>query len=176
MLAMAQPERSGSIPLVGSFDGFYALEAASLTRLAYVLTGSQAVAEELVQETMLRVYRSWPKVSEYDRPDAWARRVLCNLANSRGRRLGAEARAMVRFRSGHAHSVQPAPECAEVWSALRKLPSRQAQALALFYLEDRSINEIAELLECPGGTVKALLSRGRATLAELLGETVEEEL
>jgi RNA polymerase sigma factor (sigma-70 family) len=160
--------------LAAQFDDFYEAEYQPLLRLAYVLTGSTTVAEELVQETMLRAYRHWSKVSAYDKPGAWGRRVLINLATSRGRRLTAEARALVRFRGGHAPVAEPRAENAEVWAALRKLPARQAQAMALFYVEDLAIGDIASLLECPEGTVKALLHRGRQTLARELGETSDE--
>ena len=144
-----------------AFEAFYAAEYTRLLQLAYVLSGSRAVAEELVQEAMLRVYRHWPKVATYDKPGAWARRVLVNLATSRGRKVTAEARAMVRLRSRRADEP-PRPSASEdLWREIRKLPTRQAQALALFYVEDLPVVEIAALLECPEGTVKALLHRGR---------------
>jgi RNA polymerase sigma-70 factor, ECF subfamily len=157
------------------FETFYEVEYTALLRLGYVLTGSRGTAEELVQETMLRAYRHWRKVGGYEKPGAWARRVLVNLATSRGRRLTAEAKAMLRLRGNRPPEPTTRAESAELWTELRKLPSRQAQALALFYVEDLSIADIASLLECPEGTVKALLHRGRTTLARALGETVEEE-
>jgi RNA polymerase sigma-70 factor (ECF subfamily) len=157
------------------FEAFYDAEYPALLKLAYVLTGSRPVAEELVQEAMLRAYRHWAKVARYDKPGAWARRVVVNLATSRGRRLTAEARALVKFRNRHDSATQPRVESAELWRELRKLPARQSRALALFYVEDLSVSEIASLLECPEGTVKALLHRGRATLAHALGDSDEEE-
>jgi RNA polymerase sigma-70 factor, ECF subfamily len=155
------------------FDDFYRDEYVPLLRLGYVLGGSRAAAEELVQDTMLRAYRHWSKVRNYDKPGAWARRVLVNLATSRRRKLTAEARAMVRVRHRDAHA-ELEPDSEELWRELRKLPARQAQALALFYVEDRSISDIAALLECAEGTVKALLHRGRNALALAL-DTVEED-
>jgi RNA polymerase sigma factor (sigma-70 family) len=101
--------------------------------------------------------------------------VLVNLATSRGRRLTAEAKAMVRLRGNRPVEPTARVESLELWAELRKLPPRQAQALALFYVEDLSIADIASLLECPEGTVKAQLHRGRTTLARALGEVVEEE-
>ncbi len=162
-------------PLGRAFEDFYDAEYRGLARLGFVLTGSRSVAEELVQETMLRAYRHWRTVSAYDKPGAWARRVLCNLATSRGRRLQAEARALVRLRGNRPEDPQLRPETAELWQAIRTLPARQAQVVTLFYLEDNPIAEIAEMLEMPGGTVKALLHRARAALAQRLGETPEEE-
>jgi len=161
-----------AVPMAAGYEAFYEAEYTALTRLGYVLTGSRGVAEDLVQETMLRAYRHWGKVSSYDKPGAWARRVLCNLATSRGRKLTSEAKAMVKLRGGRTAEPELRGESVELWQALRKLPARQAQTLALFYVEDLPVAEIATLLECPEGTVKALLHRGRQALAAQLGEEV----
>ena len=90
-------------------------------------------------------------MSGYERPGAWARRVLANKAAGRGRRAGREQRAYGR------------------WAEVRKLPDRQAQAVALHYLEDLPIAAIALVLGCAEGTVKAHLHRGRLRLAQALG-------
>jgi RNA polymerase sigma-70 factor (ECF subfamily) len=58
----------------------------------------------------------------------------------------------------------------ELWREVRRLPRRQAQTVALFYLEDRSVNDIASILRCTSGSVKQHLHRGRVTLAARLGE------
>jgi RNA polymerase sigma-70 factor (sigma-E family) len=170
------PGDTGEIPAVvgADFDAFYTREYPSLVRLAYVLTGSRAVAEELVQETMLRAFRHWGRIADYERPGAWARRVLVNLATSRGRRLTAEARAMSRLR---ARPPEPAlaAETVELWAAVRRLPARQAQVTALAYLEDRPIAEIAQMLGIAEGTVKAVLHRARGNLARALGLKDEED-
>jgi RNA polymerase sigma-70 factor (ECF subfamily) len=167
-------EAHGRPAAVGAdFDAFYTSEYASLTRLAYVLTGSRPVAEELVQETMLRAFRHWSRIADYERPGAWARRVLCNLATSRGRRLAAEARAMGRLRERPPEPALSA-EAFELWAAVRKLPARQAQVTALAYAEDRPIAEIAEMLGIAEGTVKAVLHRARGNLARVLGLKDEE--
>jgi RNA polymerase sigma-70 factor, ECF subfamily len=155
------------------FDAFYTAEYASLMRLAYVLSGSRPVAEELVQETMLRAFRHWSRIADYERPGAWARRVLCNLATSRGRRLAAEARAMGRLRTRPPEPALSA-ETMELWNAVRALPARQAQVTALAYAEDRSIADIAALLGIAEGTVKAVLHRARGNLARVLALKDEE--
>ncbi|HEY3140816.1 MAG TPA: sigma factor [Acidimicrobiales bacterium] len=81
------------------FEALYRAEYAPLVRLAYALTGSLAEAEELVQESFLRCHRNWARVSTYDKPGARLRRVVVNLATSRGRRLVSEAKAFGRLRS-----------------------------------------------------------------------------
>ena len=174
MVAAADPHRIEATSPV-AFEAFYDAEYTALLKLGYVLGGSRGIAEDLVQETMLRAYRHWSKVSHYDKPGAWARRVLVNLATSRGRKLTSEAKAMVRLRNRRIDDSQQNPQSEELWRELRKLPARQAHTLALFYVEDRSVADIASLLECPEGTVKNLLHRGRATLARALGDINEED-
>jgi RNA polymerase sigma-70 factor (ECF subfamily) len=62
-----------------------------------------------------------------------------------------------------------------VWRAVRALPPRQAQAVALYYVDDRSVAEIAEILRCAEGTVKAHLHKARQKLAEAIGAPTDGE-
>jgi len=126
------------------------------------------VAEELAQEAFLAAHRQWDKVSHYEQPRAFLRRVVVNAAVSR-RRAAAEARALARLVGGQ----RPAPamlgtEATAFWRVVRALARRQAQVTALFYLEDRPIEEIAEVLGCAEATVKVHLHRARAALARQL--------
>lgn len=74
------------------------------------------------------------------------------------------------FRLGGGPSViEISPETADAWREVRRLPKRQAQAIALKYLEDRPVDEIAEILGTSPGTIKTHLRRGRETLARRLG-------
>lgn len=97
--------------------------------------------------------------------------MAVNAATSRFRRLGAEARALARL-AGRGRSVWPDPlpeELERFWVAVRRLPTRQAQAAALHYGEDRSVADIARIMGCAEGTVKAHLHQARRTLAQRLG-------
>jgi RNA polymerase sigma-70 factor, ECF subfamily len=79
-----------------------------------------------------------------------------------------EARALIRLAGRREPPVDPLPaENAEFW-AVRALPSRQAQAVALYWLEDRSIQQTAAVLGCAEGTVKAHLAKARQALARHL--------
>lgn len=152
----------------GSFDAFYRREYRPLLRLAWSLTGRRDLGEELVQEVMLTVHQRWERVRRYESPGGFARRVLLNDARSFARRRGAERRAVDRLAPG-APAPAPAPPPGEdFWSALRALPERQAQAVALHYLEDRPVAEIAQVLGIATNTVKVHLHRGRITLAATL--------
>jgi RNA polymerase sigma factor (sigma-70 family) len=153
-------------PLV--FEAFYATEVRAVTSLAYALTGSWTVAEDLTQEAFARAFRDWQRVAAFERPDSWIRTVTANLATSRLRRLAAEARAVGRLRQRR-EPAEALPEDVESFlSALRRLPRRQAQAAALRYVDDLPIAEIAAVMGCATGTAKAHLHAARRRLlAEL---------
>jgi RNA polymerase sigma factor (sigma-70 family) len=156
-----------------TFEQFYVSEYRSLTTLARVLSGSSLHAEDIAQEAMLAAYRKWDHVRGLDIPVAWVRRVCANLATSRIRRQAAEARAMLRLRRQFPPDEPEKPLADPVfWEEVRKLPRRQAQCVALFYLYQCSVHETAVTLECSDGTVKSHLSRARATLAERLSDSV----
>lgn len=150
-----------------SFEAFFRREFHAMVALAYSVSGSRATAEDVAQEAMSRAYRSWDKISRYDKPGAWLRRVTINLAVSNRRRIGAETRA--RLRLGSPPSLSELPEIHDdVWEAVRQLPAQQRAAVALFYLEDRSVAETAEILQCSVSTAKVHLHRGRDTLGRTL--------
>lgn len=129
------------------------------------------LAEDLVQDTFIEAHRRWGVVSGYDNPEAWLRRVLVNKATSRGRRLMTEAKLLTRLRSRRVDDPEIPEPSDEVWEAVRSLPRRQAQAVALQYWDDRPIAEIAAILGCGEETVKTHLARARAALAQRLDES-----
>ncbi|MEM7326387.1 MAG: SigE family RNA polymerase sigma factor [Actinomycetota bacterium] len=154
---------------VESFDDFYRREYRSVVGLAFALGGSAAASEELAQDAFAAAFRNWGRISGYDRPEQWVRRVLVNNCRSRGRRLAAELRAMTRLRGRRERLPELTEPDHEFWAAVRALPERQSQSVALHYLEDRPVDEIAEILGCTTGTVKQHLHRGRRALAATLG-------
>lgn len=167
-----EPEEQVGLP--PSFDDFYRCEYRPLLRLAWSLTGRRDLGEELVQDAMLTVHGRWDTVGRYESPGGFARRVLLNAATSAGRRRGAEQRAVGRLRAMTPASTPPSPPPADdFWAALRALPERQAQAVALHYLEDRSVADIAEVLGIAENTVKVHLHRGRQALAETMDDPEE---
>jgi RNA polymerase sigma-70 factor (ECF subfamily) len=151
------------------FEDFYRRELPGLIVLARGLCGS-SIAEEVAQEAMLAAYRRWGN-NDLQHPEAWVRRVCANLAVSRIRRRSVELRALIRLggRRLGLECEQPAHE--DFWRAVRELPRRQAQAVALRYVFDLTVADIAETLECSEGAVKVHLSRGRSALAARLNAT-----
>lgn len=154
------------------FDRFYEREFRSVVGLAYALSGSRAASEDLAQEAFIAAHRNWEKIGGYDKPEAWVRRVVSNLSVSRFRKRANELKALTRlagFRSESSMVAELPSEAEAFWSSVRKLPKRQAQVIALHYLEDRSVADIADILGCAPSTVKVHLHKGRQKLAERLG-------
>ena len=174
MTLHAEEPQTVALGAVESFEDFYAREFKQVVALAYVLSGSRTAAEDLAQEAFLAAHRRWNEVGKLARRDAWVRRVVANLSASRFRRRFVEARALARVAAGSA-SVLPelSADDVEFWWAVRSLPRRQAQVVALHYLENRPVAEIAEILGTAEGTVKKHLHDGRRTLARRLA--VEED-
>lgn len=155
------------------FDAFFAAHARRVLALVSAVTGSWQVAEDLTSEAFLRAYRDWDRVAAMDRPDAWVRTVALNMARSRFRRMAAEARALAR-RGPDPDVELPQPADDELWQTVRKLPSRQARALVLHYVDDLPIDDVAAVMGCASGTVKAHLHRARRNLALRLGSANRE--
>lgn len=163
-------EHSDAIPVIRSFDAFYRQEYRSVVALARALSGSASAAEDLAQEAFSAAYRNWSRVGAFEHPNIWVRRVVANLSVSLFRRTMAEARARLRMTNARPPLESMPDESEEVWEEVRRLPKRQAQAIALVYLDGLSIDEAGAVLECSGGTVKTHLKRGRNTLAKRLAE------
>ncbi len=149
------------------YDRFYRRELPAMVALAAAITGSTVAAEDLAQEALIRAYRRWDEIGGYDKPGAWVRRVTVNLALSTRRRMGAEVRARLRLARPTTLQTHPS-EHDDVWAAVAALPGRQRAAVALHYLEDRSVADIAQILDCSESTARVHLHRGRNTLASLL--------
>lgn len=123
-----------------------------------VICGNRLVAEELTQETLIRVWDRWERVGSLDKPAAWAHRVAVNLANSWWRRVQAERRAHARI--GIERPYEPdGADAVAVHQAVLQLPPRQRTVLALRYYSDLSIADTAAVMQCEPGTVKSLTSK-----------------
>jgi RNA polymerase sigma-70 factor (ECF subfamily) len=158
------------------FEAFYRREYPRMVAIARAFVGSGASAEDLAQESLLAAHRHWERVSAYDEPGAWVRRVLINRAASFLRRRGAERRAVTRLGGQTGEDTLPelTPQAVEVWEAVRRLPRRQAQATVLRYIDQLTMEEVGEVMGCSAGAVKTHLFRARANLSEILSSWREE--
>ncbi len=134
--------------LVETFDSFYSREYRSILALTNVLVGDRAAAEDLAQEAFIAAFRSWAKISQ---PEHWIRSVVSKMAMSWWRRVYAERRAQTRLYQPEGGIEEMPAESEGFWAEVRALPARQAQAIALFYMEDRSTGEIGSILGCDDG-------------------------
>ena len=137
----------------GSFDSTYQSLWPGLVRLGHLLSGSQALGEELAQEAFLGLLRAGERVEQ---PGAYLRRSVVNLAVTSRRRSAFVRTAL----SGRREETAHLPEHDDLWPLLARLPPRQRCVLVLRYYEDLSEAEIARVLGCRPGTVKSLAVRG----------------
>lgn len=141
-----------------------------LCRLAFVILGDRALAEEIVMEALLRTFSGWGRLRDPGRADVYLRRAVINLSRSGIRRKVLERRVSTSLESRRmpATSADVREDAAVVWEAVRTLPERQRACVVLFYYEDLSEAQIAEILDCAVGTVKSQLFKARARLQEAL--------
>lgn len=164
------PPRAVATP--GDFTDFYQAHFHRIAVQLYAYLGDHAEAQDLTQEAFCRTLERWERVSTYDDPSAWVRRVAWNLATSRLRRMRTAVRHLARQREEHVPG--PEPDRVALTVALATLPAAQRQAIVLHHLGHLSIREIAEQVGAAEGTVRSWLSRGRAALARQLTETGSE--
>ena len=130
-----------------------------------VASGEFDVAVDAADESMVRALQHWDRVEAMESPDGWAYRVGLNLLRRRLRR-----RAFERLLLNHSQAVDPPGLRTEVWEAVRLLPRRQREAVALRYLLGFSEAEVARHMHVAEGTASATLAAARARLAVLLAD------
>ncbi|MGH8946619.1 MAG: RNA polymerase sigma factor [Acidimicrobiia bacterium] len=154
-----------------AFEVFYRREYQQIVAMARALLQDGGAAEDLAQESFLAAHRHWDRISRYDAPQAWVRRVMLNRAYSLRRRIGAELRALSRV-GVERESQMPdlSPPTTEIWDQVGHLPRRQRQAVVLHYVGELSLNEVGEAMGCSTGAVKSHLHRARETLGRRLSD------
>ena len=155
--------------LADDFRALFVEAYARVTRTVWFVVHDHQVAEEITQDAFTELYRCWRRVHDYDQPALWVRRVALRKAQREAvrtaRRAGLERQAAVLRAVGD----RPAALDDELLAALRALPPRQRAVVALYYLEDRSMNEVADLVGCSPATGYVHLHQARARLAAALG-------
>ena len=130
--------------------------------------GSQALAEDIAQEAMVRAWERWSDVSAVGDRERWTFRVAFTIANSGLRRRAAERRALSRSHRSEVTDDHDRGDAIAVRHALLALPQRQRQAIVLRYYAQLSAIEAGDVMGCAAGTVRALTSQGLATLRSIL--------
>jgi len=149
----------------------YHRHAPEAARLAYLLTGNRALAQDLVHDAFVRIIGRFRDLRSPDSFHWYLKRTLVNLANSHFRHVRVERQHLER----EGHHPPPAAMGGDVegredmWRSLQLLPPRQRTAIVLRFYEDLSEARVAEVMSCPVGTVKSLVSRGLRRLRVELG-------
>ncbi len=157
--------------LQASFEEYAATAWGPLFRSAYLLSGNHADAEDLAQQTLIKVHSSWAKVAASDSPHAYVRRILTNtfLSSKRSKARGLELLTdeMPERPSLLGHGGPE--EGWALWPHVAGLPPQQRAVVVLRYYEDLSEAEIADVLGCSRGTVKSTAHRALKNLRAAMG-------
>ncbi len=152
---------------------------APMCRLAYVILGDSATAEEVVMEALLKTFSGWRRIKDLDKSEAYLRTAVVNGCRSKIRRKGIETRAgsVLRHRvheQTRGWEDDHRERGRDLWAAVARLPERQRACVVLYYYEDLPEGEIADLLGCSVGTVKSQLFKARAKLQAVLAAGEED--
>ena len=142
------------------FDSYVAARSAALFRTAtLLLAGDAAAAADVVQDTMIDIWRRWPRIRTMERVDGYAHRILVTnvLRHGRKGRRFVVADELPDQPAGDA--IQLATERHDLWSVVRRLPEMQRAVVVLRYFEDMTEAQTAEVLDISVGTVKSHMSR-----------------
>ena len=148
-----------------------------LFRMAYSWSHNQDVADEVVQETMIKAMHNIDKVKNIDAIDSWLFRVLsnCFIDLCRKRRDEIDVDDVLLFERDTPETVHQKNEMlASVRSAIASLPLKHRQVITLIDIENFSYAEVASILEVPQGTIMSRLNRARQSLKKLLDEAQTE--
>ena len=154
-----------------SFESWYVGYRPQLIGALIVVSGDADAAVDAADEAMVRALARWDRISAAGSPEAWTYTVGVNVLRRRSRRLSIERKILRR-----PEPQPPAQLQTEVWQAVKALPRRQREAIALRYLLDLSEAGVAEAMGVAIGTASATLASARARLAELLETDVMIEV
>jgi RNA polymerase sigma-70 factor (sigma-E family) len=163
------------------FREFVAARSAALVRAAWLLTGDEALAHDLVQTALVKTWSRWSRIERRDAPEAYVRRVLVStfLTWNRRRWWGEVPVAVVPERAASRDAFAAVDTRAAIAVALRALPARQRAVIVLRFFEDQTEAQAAELLGCSVGTVKSQTAKALArlrTCGELRDVLADEEV
>jgi len=172
VIAAASRTTAGDGALCRSYESVVGSETRRLYWLALSVLDDAGEAEDAVQETLLKAWRSWESLSEMERPAAWLTRVCVNHCISRRRHLRSRGWPPLELfeRPDAKAAGSPTAELLDMDRAYRRLSLRQRAAITLNYRHGYSVEECAVFMGCRPGTVRTHVARGLATLRKELGE------
>ena len=153
------------------YAAFYRAEYPRVVRTCYLIVHDRQRAEEAAQEAFIQLLTHWSKVSRYQQPGAWVRRVAIRIATRSARR---EQLRPALEQATDPLQASPVSRDVDLLNAIKQLPTRQRAAVALFYFEDRPLPEVADILGCSHAAAKVHVFNARRRLADLLREEVPD--
>ena len=145
--------------------------------LAYSVLRQRAAAEDVAQEVFVKLWQALPKYDGRAQLSTWIYAITRNAAISalRSRRRSISTSDPAVFKEVEAIATAPAvPDDPALWLHVQALPEKQRQAVVLYYQDERTVEEVAEMMGMPVNTVKTHLHRARANLAAALSATGRE--
>ena len=158
-----------------AFDALFAAHFHTVVRTVTYVVNDRAVAEEITQDAFVKLLRHWSKVSAYERPDLWVRRVALRDAQ-RERRRGWKRPEVEASAAPPVSVAGPGDHRSDVLAAVATLAPKQRAIVVLFYFEDRPMDEIAEIVGCSTSTGWSQLHNARKRLALTLAEEVADDV
>lgn len=159
------------------FEEFYAANYGKVAAMVSAMLGDRSEADDITQEAFARALARWPRLSDYDVPEAWVRQVALRLAIDSTRRLRRTFKALPLLRaSARDTGREPDSPLAHtaLGSALMRLPLREREVVVLYYVADLTVDQIANDRGIPVSTVKARLAAGRRRLGVEVVRNQEE--
>ena len=157
-------EAEGQLLSPASVEALFRQSYRSIVQSLALASGDLAAAEDATQEAFAQVWVRWGRISRYDNPGAWVRRVAINkLRNAHRSRLRGEA-AVQRMNSEEATGTSPAERESDLVLGLQRLPYKQRLCAVLFYVDGLSTVEVADTMGISQGSVSQHLNRARTAL------------
>jgi len=142
----------------------------AMRRVAHMLCGDPDQADDLVQETITKLYARWPRISQADNVDAYVHTMIVRAFLDEKRRGWWRVGLFASTPDRTSAPQQPVEDRTMLRAALTRVPVRQRAVLVLRFMCDLPIAEVAEILGCSPGTVKSQTSHGLSRLRQILGD------
>jgi RNA polymerase sigma-70 factor (ECF subfamily) len=164
-------ESEGAHLRPASLEALFRQSYTSIVQSLALVGGDLAAAEDATQEAFAQAWVSWSRISRYDNPGAWVRRVAINrLRNAHRSRLRGEA-AVQRMNPEVSSVTSPAERDSDLVLGLQRLPYKQRVCAVLFYVDGLSTSEVAQAMGISHGSVSQHLNRARTALRTYLEVT-----
>ena len=155
---------------ISAFSELVAKRSPALLRTAYLVVGDHQLAQDLLQEALVKAYVAWPRLRDVTRAEAYVRRTMVTTAISWRRRRSFQERPVeVVPETGDADQTEALASRDDVWAQVCGLPPRQRAVLVLRYYEDLSYADVAEVMGCSVGTVASQVSEALGKLRQRVG-------